>query len=129
MSYAFKTVLGQSSYKSWSKWQVGDFLVGKYLSTSEDSFGNPNYKVEVIEAKFEDGQAPKVGTNFSFNSSGALKKAFEEITEGDIVKVIYKGQGTIPKGKFKGKPFHDMQVMVAPASKANSVEITSDDLI
>ena len=128
MSYNFKTVLGQSSYKSWAKWQEGDFLVCKYLSTGEDSFGNPNYKVEVIEAQFEDGQVPKSGTNFSFNSSGALKKAFEEITEGDIVKVIYKGQGTIPKGKFKGKSFHDMEVLVAPAT-AKAVETNSDDLI
>lgn len=130
MSYNFKTVMGQSSYKSWAKWESGDFLVGKYLSAGEDSFGNPNYKVEVIEAQFDDGSAPKVGSNFSFNSSGTLKKAMEEIEVGDIVKVIYKGQGVIPKGKFKGKSFHEMEVLVAPKENTEHVITTSsDDLI
>lgn len=129
MSYAFKTVMGQSSYRAWKNWSEGDFLVGKYVSESEDSFGNPNYKVEVIEAQFDDGNVPKVGTNFTFNSSGTLKKAMEEIVAGDIIKVIYKGEDVVAKGKFKGKKYHSMEVLVAPASKANSVEITSDDLI
>lgn len=129
MSYAFKTVMGQSSYRAWKNWSEGDFLVGKYVSESEDSFGNPNYKVEVIEAQFDDGNVPKVGTNFTFNSSGTLKKAMAEIVAGDIIKVIYKGEDVVAKGKFKGKKYHSMEVLVAPASKANSVEITSDDLI
>lgn len=129
MSYAFKTVMGQSSYRAWKNWSEGDFLVGKYVSESEDSFGNPNYKVEVIEAQFDDGNVPKVGTNFTFNSSGTLKKAMTEIQAGDIIKVIYKGEDVVAKGKFKGKKYHSMEVLVAPASKADLVEITSDDLI
>ena len=128
MSYNFKTVMGQSSYRSWAKWESGDFLVGKYLSAGEDSFGNPNYKVEVIEAQFDDGSAPKAGSNFSFNSSGTLKKAMEEIEVGDIIKVIYKGQNVIPKGKYKGKSFHEMEVLVAPSSNPSApVSTTSDD--
>jgi hypothetical protein len=122
--------MGQSSYKSWAKWEAGDFLVGKYLSEAQDSFGNPNYKVEVIEALFDDGTTPKAGTNFTFNSSGTLKKAMEEIEAGDIIKVIYKGRGVIPKGKFKGKPFHEMEVLVAPKENTEHTIITSsDDLI
>lgn len=129
MSYAFKTVMGQSAYRAWKNWSEGDYLVGKYVSESEDQFGNPNYKVEVIEAQFDDGNTPKAGTNFTFNSSGTLKKAMEEIVAGDIIKVIYKGEDVVAKGKFKGKKYHSMEVLVAPASKADSVEITSDDLI
>ena len=129
MSYAFKTVMGQSAYRAWKNWSEGDYLVGKYVSESEDQFGNPNYKVEVIEAQFDDGNTPKAGTNFTFNSSGTLKKAMEEIVAGDIIKVIYKGEDVVAKGKFKGKTYHSMEVLVAPASKADSVEITSDDLI
>jgi glycosyltransferase involved in cell wall biosynthesis len=52
MSYNFRTVMGQSSYRSWKKWDIGDYLVGKFLSEAEDNFGNPSYKVEVIEAGF-----------------------------------------------------------------------------
>jgi hypothetical protein len=123
----FKSVMGQSSYKAWKNWDVGDYLIGKYLSQVEDNFGNPNYKVEVIEAQFEDGQTPKAASIFTFNSSGALKKAMAEINVGDIVKVIYKGEDTITKGKFKGKKFHKMEVLVAPASNPFSVSTTTDE--
>jgi hypothetical protein len=100
------------------------------LSQAEDNFGNPTYKVEVIEAAFEDGTQPKAGTMFTFNSSGTLKKAFEEIEDGQIVKVIYKGEETVTKGKFKGKSFHSMEVLVAPASsKPVSKSEESEDLI
>lgn len=127
MSYNFKTVMGQSSYKAWKNWSEGDFLVGKYISESEDQFGNPNYKVEVIEALMMDGTAPKAGTNFTFNSSGTLKKAMEEVKAGDIIKVIYKGEDVVTKGKFKGKKFHSMEVLVAPSTIAPAVSTTSDE--
>jgi hypothetical protein len=116
MSYSFKTVMSQSSYRAWKNWSSGDFLVGKYVSESTDTFGNPNYKVEVIEGKFDDGKEPKAGSMFSFNSSGALKKAIEQISVGDVIKVIYKGEDVVSKGKFKGKKFHSMEVLVAPSN-------------
>lgn len=129
MSFTFRTVVGQSFYRPWKNWSVGDFLVGKYVSQSEDTFGNPNYKVEVIEAKFEDGKEPKEGTIFTFNSSGTLKKAMEEIATGDVLKVIYKGEDTVTKGKFKGKKFHSMEVLVAPSSHKEEVVDQTEDLI
>jgi len=130
MSYNFRTVMGQSSYRPWKNWSSGDFLVGKYVSEATDTFGNPNYKVEVIEAKFEDGKEPKTGSVFSFNSSGTLKKAMEEIAVGDIVKVIYKGEDTVTKGKYKGKRFHSMEVLVAPSNGSAPVQTEeSEDLI
>lgn len=128
MSYNFRTVMGQSSYKAWKNWSEGDFLVGKYISESEDNFGNPNYKVEVLEANFEDGTTPKPTSTFTFNSSGTLKKAMQEVNVGDIVKVIYKGEDVVTKGKFKGKKFHSMEVLVAPSSNPSATTaVTSDD--
>lgn len=127
MSYNFKTVMGQSSYRPWNKWSEGDYLIGKYVSQSEDQFGKANYKVEVIEGQFDDGTTPKVGTVFTFNSSGALNKAMEEITEGDIIKVIYKGEDTITKGKYKGKSFHSMEVLVSSANGSAPVTTSSDE--
>lgn len=127
MSYNFRTVMGQSSYKAWKNWSEGDFLVGKYISQSEDNFGNPNYKVEVIEAQFDDGTTPKPASVFTFNSSGTLKKAMEEVNTGDIVKVIYKGEDVVSKGKFKGKKFHSMEVLVAPSNNTPAVSTTSED--
>lgn len=125
MSFNYKTVVGVSAYKPWKNWAEGDYLVGKYVAQSEDSFGNPNYKVEVIEANFEDGNNPKTNTMFTFNSSGTLKKAMESIQVGEIFKVIYKGEDTVTKGKFKGKKFHSMEVLKAD----NKLENTDSDLI
>ena len=51
----------------------------------------------------------------------------EEVNAGDIIKVIYKGEDTVTKGKFKGKRFHSMEVLVAPATAMT--ETTTDDLI
>lgn len=126
MSYSFRTVMGQSSYKAWSKWSAGDFLVGKFQSTGEDNFGKPNYKVEVIEASFDDGEEPQAGSIFSFNSSGALTKAMEEVNPGDVIKVIYKGEETLTKGKYKGKKYHSMEVLVAD-NKGTSKSVSSED--
>jgi len=127
MSYNFRTVMGQSSYRSWKQWDIGDYLVGKYVSEGEDQFGNPNYKVEVIEAGFSEGEAPKQNSIFSFNSSGALNKAMEQVAVGDVIKVIYKGEETVTKGKFKGKKFHSMEVLVAPANGSAPVTTSSDE--
>ena len=131
MSYNFRTVMGQSSYKSWKNWEEGDYLVGKYVSQHEDNYGKPNYKVEVIEAGFSSGDAPKAGAMFTFNSSGALNKAMDEVKEGDVIKVIYKGEETINKGKYKGKAFHSMEVLVAPQGNPHLQTLTTseDDLI
>lgn len=129
MSYNFRTVMGQSSYKAWKNWSEGDYLVGKYISQSEDQFGNPNYKVEVIEAQFDDGTTPKPASVFTFNSSGTLKKAMDEVSVGDIVKVIYKGEDVVSKGKFKGKKFHSMEVLVAPSNNAPATTTVDEDLI
>ena len=127
MSYNFRTVMGQSSYRAWKNWDIGDYLVGKFVSQGEDNFGNPSYKVEVIEAGFENADAPATGSIFSFNSSGALNKAMEEISVGDVLKVIYKGEDTVTKGKFKGKKFRSMEVLVAPANGSAPVSTSSDE--
>ena len=127
MSYNFRTVAGSSNYKAWNKWEAGDYLVGKYISAGEDSFGNANYKVEVIEAGFNSGDAPKPASIFTFNSSGTLNKAMESISEGDIVKVIYKGEEVLTKGKYKNKKFHSMEVLVAPANGSAAVTTQDDE--
>lgn len=130
MSYNFKTVMGSSSYKPWSKWSPGDYLIGIYQSTSEDNYGKPNYRVEVVEAKFEEGDEPKAGSIFTFNSNGSLQKAMEEVKENDIIKVIYLGEETLSKGRYAGKKFHSLQVLVADKkSQAQAPTTSAYDLI
>ena len=123
--YDFKQVMGASSYKAWKEWEIGDYVVGKYSKEGEDKFGNPTYQLEVIEAGFEE-KAPAVGAYFTLNSSGSLNKAFEDIEIGQVVKVIYKGEDTINKGKFAGKKYHSMEVLVAGKS---ALKPESEELI
>jgi hypothetical protein len=121
--------MGQSSYKSWTKWSAGDFLVGKFHSAGTDNFGKPNYKMEVVEASFDDGEIPKAGSLFTLNSSGALTKAMEEVSVGDVVKVIYRGEDVINTGKYKGKKFHSMEVLVADSKGTKNTTSEESDLI
>lgn len=119
MSYNFKPVMGSSSYKPWKQWEVADYLVGKYVSEGTDKFGNSTYKVEVIDSNFSEN-APSAGSYFTFNSSGSIKRAFEDLEIGQVVKVIYKGLDTIKDGKFANKEFHNMEIFVAGSSKTEA---------
>jgi hypothetical protein len=120
--------MGQSSYRAWKNWEEGDYLVGKYVSQHEDNYGKPNYKVEVIEAGFTSADAPKTGTMFTFNSSGTLNKAMEEVKEGDVIKVIYIGEKITPKGKYKGKPYHAMEVLVDSSTQKTTTTSSDEEL-
>lgn len=129
MSYNFKTVMGQSSYRPFKQWNEGDYLVGKYISEGQDNFNNPSYKVEVIEADFGKDKTPAVGSIFTLNSSGSLNKAMETIEVDDIVKVTYEGEGIVEKGKFKGKAFHKMKVEVATANGEAKTNAADDEYL
>jgi hypothetical protein len=128
MKFEFQQVMGKSAFKPWSKWSPGDFLVGKYVSQSVDKFDKPNYKVEVIEAQFDEGDHPNAGEYFTLNANGSLNKAMESVKEGDIIKVIYKGEETVSKGKYAGKKFHALEVLAAK-STPTVTESSEDDLI
>jgi hypothetical protein len=118
MSYSFQTVKGASKYKPWSKWEVSDFIVGKYVSESVDTYGKPNYRLEVLEANFKAKDHPSSGDTFTLNSCASLGKAMKEIVPGEIVKVIYKGRDTMTKGPYKGKEFSVLEVLKAKDTNA-----------
>lgn len=124
MSYSFQTVKGASKYKPWSKWEVSDFIVGKYVSDSVDNYGKPNYRLEVLEANFKAKDHPAPGEAFTLNSCGSLDSAMEEITIGDVVKIIYKGRDKMTKGPYKGKEFSVLEVL-----KATSTAQTEEDSV
>lgn len=123
MSLSFQTVKGASKYKAWSKWEISDYIVGKYTSQSIDQYNKPNYRLEVIEAKFAAKDHPSVGETFTLNSCGALDKAMEEITEGTIIKVIYKGRDKMTKGPYKGKEFSVLEVLKATSQETEEESV------
>jgi hypothetical protein len=127
--YNFTQVLGSASYRPWKKWEAGDFVVGKFDRTKEDNYGKENYLITVLDVDFDNkDEQPAIGSQFGLNSSGALVKAFEEIEVGDVVKVIYRGEDEVRKGKYAGKKFHSMEVLKnSPLSKPSPVVKDSDE--
>jgi len=103
---------GGRAYKSWKKWTIGDFIVGKFIKTYEDNFGNTCYEVEIIEAQFADGTELKEGSLFGVNSCGSLSHNMQDVLPGSFVEMTYDGEGEIEKGSFKGKKFHSVQLSV-----------------
>lgn len=132
MARQFEQVGGSKVFRPWGQWTEGDSITGKFVSTSEDNFGNTNYEIEVEECEFDQAvihsknkkgesqtlKAPEAGEVFCLNSCGSLDKAMEKCDVGDIIKVIYTGTVTLTKGKFAGKEAHTMKVLRSSSKKA-----------
>lgn len=118
----YRQVMGESSYRSWKEWAIGDSVEGVLQKISEDQFGKPNYALKVVECKFEDSDAEiEVGKTLTLNSNGALDYAVNQgINIGDTFKVIYMGEDVMAKGKYKGKKFHKLQVLVKEGEVATA---------
>lgn len=132
----YRQVMGASNYRSWKNWSVGDSIEGVLQSITQDQFGKPNYTIKVIACNFENkDENIEVGANFTLNSNGALDYAVNAgINKGDTFKVIYKGEDVMTKGKFKGKKFHKLEVLVKDAAVVEGAELvgagaTDDDLL
>lgn len=138
MSRTFTQIGGGKVFRPWGHWTEGDSIVGKLVGTSEDSFGNENFEIEVEEVEFDEEvvetknkngekvemKAPKVGDIFVLNSCGSLERAMQNCDNGDIIKVIYTGEIILNKGKFKGKKAHTMKVMRAEGNKKIGTSIS-----
>lgn len=120
---------GQTSFRKWSEWKEGDFIVGKFISAGEDNYQNPSFTFEVLTADFKGKTktaAALVGKNITLNSAGQLNKAMLtkdgelKVKPGELLEITYNGTSTIPKGKFKGKEAHLMTVEVVEEEGAES---------
>ena len=110
-----KKVSGGGLYRKWSDWQEEDYVIGKYVKSGEDQYGNPSWSLTIYDAEMSDKKFAKsiLEKTLILNSAGQLNKAMEEIELGEIVKVTYKGTSKIEKGKYKGKEahLHDVEIM------------------
>lgn len=120
---SFKEVSGARNYRAWDQWGEGEFITGKYSATGDQptAYGDQKwYEIEVDDSNFPcDG-----GKTLRLNGCGALDSKMAEIEVGSIIKVQYDGEGVMPKGPFKGKPFKDIKVFVA--DEDTKVESSSD---
>lgn len=124
MKFQFRKVKGSRTYKKWSEWELGDFVVGKFIEQGQDQYKKNNYIVEVIETSFED---VKVGSNLCLNANGSLDYRMEDLDIGTIVRVEYEGEDVLEKGPYKGKKFHKVSVEVAESSLDTTTEEEVED--
>lgn len=118
------------TYRAWKEWQEGDFIVGKYVGSSEDNYGKPNWHVEIYEAAF--AKKPKlaaglVGKILGMNSAGMLDKAMKKIEEGEVIQVTYDGTSIIQGGDYEGTKSHKHIVEVMKEDDGSAEESEDDD--
>lgn len=129
----FKTIGGLKVYRNWSLWEEGEYVQGKFTGTSKDGFNKDNYHIEIMETnqQFDPDHhyVPtrgknkgkkvfdielKVGETICLNHTGSLAYKMGMVNEGEIVRVVYEGQGELPEDhQYAGASFHKVDVMVA----------------
>jgi hypothetical protein len=139
---AFREIGGSKKYRNWSLWEEGDYIVGKFTGTTMDNFGKENYNIEISETNIEfdpdhhyiptkgKNRGKKVydvkieeGETISLNHSGSLAYKMDQVNNGEVVKVIYRGTEVLPDNhQFAGAECHQMEVLVAETSEGDPVE-------
>jgi len=82
------------------------FERGKYIETTIDQkFGQPKHLFEDLDT----------GERKCLNSAGQLNYCMDQLAEGEICKVVFKGKITLEKGKMAGKEANQFDVFVEDA--------------
>jgi hypothetical protein len=100
---AFTEEGGLKKYKKYEEHDIGDVVCeGWFIRAVAGNYINPNY--EVREAA--------TGEIFVANGCGLLKRKMEDagIKPGDYIRIEYHGTDVMRKGKFKGKPAHNLKL-------------------
>lgn len=118
----FSSTFGTAGFKKWDLWPLNSYMVCKLVDDSrQDKFGKPIYDVEVVETDI----GATVGSKFQLNSTGGLTKKMNdnEVSIGDIFKVVYLGKNKIEKGTWKGTMAHNIDLQL-PQGK---ITVDNDD--
>lgn len=128
-----RTLGGAKAYRAWKLWEEGDQIVGKLVEIGEDTYGKPNYVIEIEEMNFEHipeketHLKAEVGKRIGLNSAGSLDFKMNEVEIGQVVEITYEGVEKLPDNhKFKGKDCHQIEVVVLEDSDEDGYEDLSD---
>jgi len=113
--FEFTQVGGSKKYFKYKECNEGDVLVpkGEYIGSGTDKFGNPNHDFRDLDS----------GEITCLNSAGGLNKTIEQnIAEGDICRIIYKGMMTLEKGPMAGKDCHTFEVLKSKGTKLSTAD-------
>ena len=100
---------GSKVFLAWKEWGEGCEVIGKYTGQSLDNYDKTNWHISVEESNFDESL---VGKTMGLNSAGSLDHKMKSVKIGEIVGITYLGTGVSEKGKYAGKEFHDIQVVV-----------------
>jgi len=119
--------------KKWEDWTVGDFVEGEYLGHAEekDLYGKPIHLVRATKSHFT-GLNPIIKSGdkegiVPLYNNGSLELQLADAEEGNEVQITYQGMAVTSKGKFKGKPCHNIEVLIAREEEES--EESTDDLL
>ena len=104
----FREVGGSRTYKAWGTWDVGDFVAGKFTSTSVDQFGKNNYSIVVTETNID---GVEIASTLCLNANGSLDHKMESVEKGRfLIKKLgcndchtggyLQSKGNIPENKW-----------------------------
>jgi len=106
----------RSEYRAWKLWEEGDVIVCRLVGSQPNrkNKSKKDWLVEPLEVFFSDKKEEKrikAAKRVTLNSAGQLDKGMDQIEEGEIVQVTYKGQQEIEGGTHAGEMAHMMEVV------------------
>lgn len=105
----------RTEYRAWKEWDEEDTLICKLVGSSPNrkNKSKKDWIVEPVEAFFSDKKEQKriaACRRLTLNSAGQLDKGMEQLEEGDLVQVVYKGSAEMEGGEYAGQMAHGMEV-------------------
>ena len=103
---ALREEAGLNAYRPYEKMSVGEVVAeGWFEGTTAGAFGHDNYLIR-------EGNGDVVEVNHCGHLAHKWQKA--KVLVGDYVKIVYAGKDVLEKGKFKGKPSHNVKLFRDP---------------
>ena len=93
--------------------------------TKPDLFNKVNALAIPIRHLFEDLDT---GERKCLNGAGQLNYCMEQLSEGDVCKIVFKGKVMLETGKMAGKEANQFDVFVEDSAPVKKVEDVASDL-
>lgn len=106
----------RSEFRGWKDWDEEDTFIGKFVGTSTNKKNKTkkDWIFEPLEVFFSDKKEQKrvaAAPRITLNSAGQLDKGMEQLDEGAICQIVYKGKSVMEGGDYAGQEAHNMEVM------------------
>lgn len=111
-----KTLSGvRSDYRGWKDWEEDDTIICKLVGSTPNrkNKSKTDWIVEPLEVFFADKKEQKRikgSRRLTLNSAGQLDKGMEQVEEGSVIQIIYKGTSVMEGGEYAGQEAHNMEV-------------------